>query len=327
MAQIKVLVAVFREAAGWVLDDEYIQRIRAVDPQLDVVAVMDRKGFARELPAAEIVFGGAMTANLFATAARLQWIQATSAGVDNLLTKVVRDSQVQITTAAGVHAVQGAEHALALMLAFARQIHTCLRAQVQTLWAADEVRPALDELYEKTVGLVGLGAIAQEIARRCKAFGMRVMAVKRREAVGAANVDVLLGPDGLERLLAESDYVVLAVPLTRQTRHRIGRRELKRMKGTAVLINICRGEVVDEPALVEALDAGRLGGAGLDVFDEEPLSPSSPLWRMPNVIITPHVAGNTPRYWQRCTDLFCDNLRRYLAGQRLTNLVDKEAGY
>ena len=327
MARTEVLVGVFRETTGWVLDEKYVENIRTVDPQLNVTVAVDRKDFARRLPEAEIVFDGALTSDLLTTAGKLRWIQATSAGVDRLLTRPVRDSQVQITTAAGVHAIQGSEHVLGMMLMFSRQLHECLRAQADARWAADQIRPHLDELYEKTLGLVGLGAIGQEIARRGKAFGMRVMAVKRENAVGAPNVDVLLKPDRLSDLLEKADYVVLTVPLTPKTRQLIGTRELKKMKPTAVLINISRGAIIDQPALIEALETGRIAGAGLDVFVEEPLRADSPLYRMPQVILTPHVAGNTPHYWRRCIDLFRDNLRRYLAGERLTNLVDKSAGY
>jgi phosphoglycerate dehydrogenase-like enzyme len=327
MAQVKVLVAVFRESTGWVLQDEHLQKIRAVDPHLDVAVVADRKAFARELPAAEIVFGGTFTEELLATANKLHWIQATSAGVDRLLSRRVRDSDILLTSASGVHPIQVCEHVLGMMLMFSRCLHRCVRAQVAQEWAQQQVRNDLNELYERTVGVVGLGAIGSEIARRCKAFGMQVIGIRRNVSTGAPNVDVLLDPDGLERLLTDSDYVVLTVPLVADTHRLIGRRELKRMKRTAVLINVARGDVIDQEALIEALEDGRIGGAGLDVFEDEPLPADSPLYRSERVIVSPHVAGITPRYWQRCVELFCDNLRRYLAGERLANLVDKAAGY
>jgi phosphoglycerate dehydrogenase-like enzyme len=185
------------------------------------------------------------------------------------------------------------------------------------------------ELYGKTVGIVGLGHIGSEVARLAKAFGCRVIATRRSavERTSGGAVDEVLPPSDLPYLLGESDFVVLAVPLTQETRELIGERELAAMKDSAVLINIGRGGSVDEPALVRSLKDGTIAGAGLDVFSQEPLPPESELWQLENVIMSPHLSGGTEIYNQRATDIFCENLRRYLENKTLMNVADASRGY
>ncbi|HXG41262.1 MAG TPA: D-2-hydroxyacid dehydrogenase [Dehalococcoidia bacterium] len=262
-------------------------------------------------------------------APRLRWLQLTSAGVDRLLESPVLRSGITVTTASGIHAVPIGEYVLGAMLALAKGFPQAMAAQRERAW-----RPYLpDELHGKTVAIVGLGAIGREVARLAKALGMRVLACRRscqepqERPPDAPEVDLLLPPSHLPQLLAEADYLVLAVPLTPETRGLIGRQELASMRQGACLINVARGPVVDEDALVEALRSGHLGGAVLDVFSQEPLPADSDLWGLPNVLLTPHISGGTPRYMERAVDLFCDNLRRYLAGEPLRNVVDPLRGY
>ncbi|MCH7998009.1 MAG: D-2-hydroxyacid dehydrogenase [Chloroflexi bacterium] len=288
-------------------------------------------GLARILTDAEVLFTSPlMPANITDRAPKLRWVQLTSAGVDRLLDGDLAKSGVTITTASGIHAVPIGEYVMGVMLAFAKGLPQAMRAQAERTW-----RPYLaEELYDKTVGIVGLGAIGGYVAKLAKADGMRVLALRRStrsrstgEAAGLDDVDELLPLSDLPYLLSEADYVVIAVPLTAESRGLIGERELRAMKPTARIINIARGAIIDEAALVQALNEKWIGGAALDVFDHEPLPPESELWGMENVILTPHISGGTPVYMERAVELFCDNLRCYLAGEPLRNVVEVERGY
>jgi len=225
-----------------------------------------------------------------------------------------------------------AETVVAMMLHFARGLDIAVRAQAEGRWLKapfDRADAPVREVAGSLTGVVGYGGIGREVARRVAALGGNVIATRRRpDAQGPAEAGVeVCGPDGLDRLLETSDYVVLAAPATAQTRGLIGARELARMRPDAVLINVARGALVDEAALVDALRSGRIRGAGLDVFAVEPLPDGHPLWGLPNVLITPHVSAYTHRFWEREVALVEENLARYLAGRPLLNLVDKQAGY
>jgi phosphoglycerate dehydrogenase-like enzyme len=259
-------------------------------------------------------------------APRLRWMQLTSAGVDRLLdAPVVRSGQVTVTTATGIHAVPISEFVIGAVLAFAKGFPRAARSQIEHKW-----NPYLPEEVEgKTLGVLGMGAIGSRVVALARALGMRVLAMRRSVAArrkGETGVE-FLPPAELPYLLGESDYVVLAVPLTPETRGLIGEKELRAMRPSAVLVNIARGAVLDEDALVRALKEGWIAGAALDVFRQEPLPPESPLWDLPNVLLTPHVSGGTPRYMERAAGLFSQNLRRYLSGEPLRNVVHPERGY
>jgi phosphoglycerate dehydrogenase-like enzyme len=242
------------------------------------------------------------------------------------------------TTTSGIH-VHVAELVMTMMLAFARKLRLLFENQEKAAWPPDRFTTFEPyELRDSTVGIIGYGVIGRQVGTICRAFGMRVLAADRPEVLtveppwrlpgsGTAVPDHLYDPSDIKSLLKESDYVVLAVPYTPQTRGLINADTLAVMKPTAVLINVARGNVVDEPALIEALKAGKIRGAGLDVYSEEPLPPTSPFWKLPNVIACPHVAGLSPHYLSRAATLFAENLRRYLAGEQLLNVVRKERGY
>src|SRR5438105_8763028 len=212
------------------------------------------------------------------------------------------------------------------MLAFAKRFPRAMRSQQEGRWNA--YWP--EELEDKTVGIMGIGAIGSRVAEIAGALGMRVLAMRRSvdsRQRGEGPVSEVLPPSDLPYLLRESDYVVVAVPLTPESHHLIGEGELRAMKPSAVIINIARGAVIDEQALIRALREGWIAGAALDVFEREPLPAASELWGMENVPLTPHISGGTRRYMERAVDLFCDNLRRYLAGEALRNVVDPARGY
>jgi len=269
------------------------------------------------------VIYGSVTPPLLAAAPALQWVHLTSAGVDRFLfPEMVRHPAV-MTNARGVAAVSIAEHAFALILAFTRGLPLAFRGQQERRWAA----PASIEICGQTLGIVGLGRVGHEVARRAAGFGLRVLAVDLNPVDRPESVACLWPPERLPDLCAEADILVNCAPLTPRTERMIGREQFARMKPSALLVNVSRGRVVDQDALVEALRAGRLAGAALDVMDPEPLPPDSPLWEMPNVILTAHSATRSQHFWRRMHELFCENLRRYVAGEPLLNVVDKRAGF
>ena len=260
-------------------------------------------------------------------APRLKWVQAWSAGTDGIRPSGVFEAGIPVTNLTGVHAIPIAEHVLMMMLILARDYKAFEKGARGRQWLSSD---AVNELYEKTVGVVGLGSIGRRVAKVCRGLDMRVIATRRTATAQQSNVqgaDELLKSSDLPSLLEQSDFVVLSCPLTPETRGLIGEKELRTMKSTAFLINIARGEVVDEPALKLALKEGWIAGAGLDVFWNEPMEQESELWDMPNVVMTPHMANTSPSEEARAAAIFDDNLARFIAGEPLRNLVDPGLGY
>ncbi|MDI6895245.1 MAG: D-2-hydroxyacid dehydrogenase [Bacillota bacterium] len=323
MEQLKIL-ALSR------LSDEGVAAIEAVAPGIRVLRAPTREEAEALVEEADVIYGTRLSAGAAARARQLKWVHAPAAGVDRLLTPELVSGPVAVTCSRGLHAHSLSEHAFALMLALARRLPEFWEDRRDRRWQRREGRV----LAGGALLVVGLGAVGTEVARKGLAFGMRVLAVRRTAHPGgggpadaAPGLKEVGGPDSLLRLLGRADWVVLCVPLTTETREMIGRRELEAMKPTAHLINVARGEVVDEPALVSALKEGRIAGAGLDVFAAEPLPPESELWGLPNVVITPHMGGSMEDYEERALGIFLDNLRRFLAGEPLRNVVDKGRGY
>lgn len=319
------------------LEDADIARIEALDPRIEVRRIT-REQLADEATTLAAVaeievlltfWGGRWqrTADLATLAPRLRWVQLASAGGDAVLHML--DRGVTFTTAAGVNASVIAECVLTYMLIFAKRWPEALRHQQ----AHEYTRFMPGEIAGATVGIVGFGHIGAEVAKRVRVLGCRVLATRRSLVLTAGgatphpDVDEMLPSEALPRLLAESDYLVLAAPLTAETRNLIDAAALRAMQRSAVLINVSRGELVDEPALIEALRDGTIAGAALDVTVQEPLPPESPLWDLPNVVLTPHISGIAPHHFTRVTDIFLDNLRRYLAAEPLANRIDAARGY
>jgi D-2-hydroxyacid dehydrogenase (NADP+) len=303
-----------------------LDTIHMLAPDMRVVVTRDRSEIEALLDEIEIAAGW-FPNNLVARAPRLRWFQQWGAGADWLMRYPdAIDRDFVLTNTSGVHAIPISEQIIGMLLMFARGLHRAMRAQAQQQWW--RAQPAdLFELAGKTMLLVGVGAIGARTAALASALGMTVEGIRRDPARTVAGVSAMYGPDQLRERLAHADVVVLTVPLSRATRSLIGAAELRAMKPTAYLVNIGRGGTVDEPALVQALSERWIAGAALDVFAEEPLPASSPLWAMENVIITGHYAGSTPNYNQRAMAIFLDNLRRYRTGEPLRNEVDKHAGY
>ncbi|MGH7777245.1 MAG: D-2-hydroxyacid dehydrogenase [Candidatus Dormibacterales bacterium] len=275
------------------------------------------------LESAEVWFGPPLSPAELAQAPRLRWLQAASAGVDQYMARELSEAGVALTSAAGAHGEQAPAHVFALILALAHRLPTFFARQAGHEWR-DETSMSL---AGATLLVVGLGAIGRGVAALGSAFSMRVLGVRRSGTGLVPGAQRVLPAGQLDGTIGEADWVVLACPLTPETRHLVDARRLGAMRRSAFLVNISRGSVVDEAALVDALRARRIAGAGLDVFEEEPLPASSPLWAMPNVIVTPHVAGSHPSYVSRLMPIFLDNLQRFLTGAPMRNLVDPARGY
>ncbi len=309
--------------AAFDLSEKHVKRIEENYP-VKVVVCAEPAQLRKTIRDADIIISSwSFPPRLIEAAPSLKWIHSVGAGVDGILTSDLVRSSVLITSSSGIHREPISEHVLTYMLCFSRGFHTFMRQQVQKKWN----RIGLDELAGKTVGIVGLGEIGSEIALKAKCLGMRVVAVKRTVGEKPGFVDELWSAGRLKKLLEESDFIVLSIPLTKTTAGLIGDEEFKSMKKSAYFINIGRGRLVQEEKLIQALKEGLIAGAGLDVFEKEPLPTESELWEMPNVIITPHVAGSNPYYFARAMSIFEENLKRFLKGDELVNLVDKKLGY
>ncbi|QBD79769.1 D-2-hydroxyacid dehydrogenase [Ktedonosporobacter rubrisoli] len=299
----------------------------------DVLCITNVDEFLSKLREAEILCSYWIPDNWRELAPHLRWLQASGAGIDELRPTGIlkRESGVEVTTAAGINAPTIAEYVFGSMLMFNRTWPEMVRLQDRHVWprSAHWYKLGGRELGEQTLGIVGLGSIGRQVARIARAFGMRILATRRSAQEGSQDPDVdqLFPQSQLRAMLGQSDYVVLAVPLTAETEQMIGEAELKAMQPHTYLVNVARGRVIDEKMLIEALREGWIAGAGLDVAAEEPLPSNSPLYSMPNVILTPHISGVSVHYNKRLTELFADNLRRYRAGEPLRNLYDPIRGY
>jgi phosphoglycerate dehydrogenase-like enzyme len=327
---LRVLEYVRYDDGVWNLPRVHVDALAAEFPDVRFDTPSDRAEADRMLPEADVVLGWAVRRANFESAARLRWIQLTAAGVGGVLFPELVESPVIVTNARGLHAVSMAEHALGVMLMFARKLHLARDAQTRRHWSQDEQwseAPPFGQLAGGTLGIVGFGAVGRALAARAGALGMRVLALRRNPASDPAPAEAQWGPERLHELIERSDWLALAAPLTPASRGMIGRDQIAHMPRHAILVNLGRGALVDEAALIEALAGGRIAGAALDVFQEEPLPEASPLWAMPQVIATPHVSGLGPRFWERTCALFASNLHRWNAGEPLENVVDKRAGY
>lgn len=277
------------------------------------------------LPGVDILLAiGRVKEEIIQNAPQLKWVQALSAGVDFLPLEEIARRGILLTNARGIHQIQMSEFALLLMLQWARRLPLIYRNQQSKRW--DPYIPC-GELYEKTLGILGPGSIGEAIARKAKAFGMRTLGYNHSGRETPGFDEICSGAEGLNRVLAESDYLIMLIPSTPETKGFLSLEQFRLMKPSAYFINLARGTVVNEGDLIEALQSGTIAGAALDVFEEEPLSEKSPLWNMDNVTITPHIAGLSPQYMQRASEIVFENIRRFLEGKPLINRVDPAAGY
>ncbi len=327
---MNILVGVISPAAIWVMPRSCVDQLRRDFPQHTFLDAWDRETIRRLLPDADVAFTPFVDRDVFPAATRLRWIQSPAVGVGSLMYPELHRSDVIVTSARGIRARSIADHVLGVTIALARRLPHALRAQAAHRWAQDELDGpgcGVFQLHGRCMGIVGLGAIGVEVATRAQAFGLEIVAIRRHVDRPSPPGIVVFGPDRLPDLLARSDVIVLSMPHTPETRQVIGARELAVVKRGALLVNIARGKLLDDEAVVSALRDGRLGGAALDVFTREPLDPASPYWDLPNVIVTPHTSGAMEDYWTPLVALFSENLRRFERGQPLLNVVDKAAGY
>lgn len=323
--------------------EDLIDKIRSVSRELEVeqIVLPNNRWPDDQVTEAEIYYANWGIPRLD-QAPNLKWVQTHVAGVDYLLEHPVWKSDVLLTSASGVHAVSIAQYVMAQMLAWSNRVPRWIKFQESGQWAKDRWKQFLPtELRGKTLGIIGYGSVGREVARLAKSFNMTILATKRDArrledtgymipGTGDRNGDLadrIYPPEATRSMVAECDFAVITAPLTSKTRHFVDEEMLRAMKSSAYLINVGRGAVVKEDDLVRALKKGWIAGAGLDVYEQEPLPENSPLWKLENVILSPHVSGFTPEYDARAVDLFTENLRRYLSGEPLLNLVNRERGY
>jgi len=325
---MRIVLAV-RDPPIWILPAAEVARIRASLPAHDVAEVQTEAERLAAFSAADVLVTTWIREAEAEALRQVRWIHSTAVGVRGLLRRGIVSRGVTVTNSRGVHAEPVAEHALALTLALRRGLHVAQARKLEGRWAQEELfELGAGPLSGACLLIVGLGAIGSRLAALASGIGMRVMGVRSRtDLPRPTGVERVFSADQLLEALPLADVVVLAAPHTPGTRAMVGRAELEAMRHSAVLINVARGALVDEQALVGALEQGRIAGAGLDAFAREPLAPDSPLWRLPNVLITPHSASFRSDYWRPTVDLFLDNIGRFLRGEPLVNVVDPGRGY
>lgn len=336
---MNVLIVLKHRFQLWTAPDWFVEELRSEFPDVTFSYHRSYDDIAADLAQAEVVVSWSLNADQIKAARHLCWIHSTAAAIHQLLIPEVVNSKIQLTNASSVHGPVVAEHVLSLMFALAKHTPAAVRFQQQHQWGQDAMtqqRPPIRELRGAVLGIVGVGAIGGYVARIASAMGMRVIAIRNNVEKGVdwlqsddatRSQHRVYGPKDLHTMLKEADFVVISAPVTGSTEKMMDAEALGKMKSDAYLINVARGALIDEPALIQALETRTIGGAALDVFEQEPLPPDSPLWDMDNVLITPHQGGLSHNLWQRQYQLFSENLRRFLNGAPLLGLVNKGAGY
>jgi phosphoglycerate dehydrogenase-like enzyme len=327
---MRLLIVLHHRFHFWQAPPWFAERLRLDFPGLEVVHLSTYERVNEEIAEAEVVIGWSLRGEQIKAAKKLRWIHSTATAVHALMSPELRASNVVITNARDVHGPVVAEHAMALVFALAKRLPQAMRYQQQKHWAQEdlwEASPPPREIRGANVTIIGMGGIGKPLAKLAKSIGMTVIGVRADGARSCEGVDIVYGFDHLEEAVREADFVVLALPLTEKTDRLMNAERLSGLKQHAYLINVGRGALIDESALVEALQNRSLAGAALDVTNQEPLSPNSPLWGMENVLITPHTAGLTDKMWERHYESFVENLRRFLKGEPLLWIVDKGKGY
>jgi D-2-hydroxyacid dehydrogenase (NADP+) len=329
-AKTKLIVCVKHPFSEWTAKPTLAEAIRDRWPQMRVVFLANYDTLAKELPDAHIFVGASLRPEQFAHAKQLKWIHSTAAGVSQLMYPELRNSGVIVTNPSGIFSPPMAEHTMGMILALARNFPDTVRFQDAAKWAQQDLwdKPQhLSEVNGSLLLIVGYGSIGRELAKRAQAFGMRIWGVTRSGKGDTTHAERIQPASELHQALPHADYIVIAAPDTPETKHLIGAEQIARMKRGARLINIGRGSLLDEAALMAALQSGQLSGAALDVTTPEPLPSDSALWKAPNLFITPHTSGVSDRLWQRETELLLRLLDEWFAGKELSNCVDLSRGY
>jgi phosphoglycerate dehydrogenase-like enzyme len=327
---MNVLIWIQQPVLAWTIPPSHVERLRATFPGFSFTNARDEHHVRDAIRDADVAFTWILKADMVADARRLRWVHSSAVAVGTLPLGELAARDIAVTNSRGIQSTAIAEHVIAMMLALSRGLVTIVRRQDARSWAQNDMigdrSPWL--VNGQRMGIIGLGTIGQAVAVRAAALGMDVVGVRRRPEQGAVpGVREVVGPARIPTVIASSDVLVLAAPWTGATDRLLDGEAIATMKRGAVVINVARGQLVDESALAAALEAGRLRGAALDVFADEPLAPSSPFWSLPNVIVSPHTSGFRADHWDAVIDLFEEQLRRFLDGRPLLNQVDCEAGY
>jgi phosphoglycerate dehydrogenase-like enzyme len=326
----KLLICVHHPFDQWSAPSWFPERLQQQFPQINVVHLPDSQHVDKEIVDSEIVVGWSVRPGQIAAARKLRWIHSPAAAVNQLMFPEVVDSEILVTNAREVHGPVVAEHVVALIFALAKKIPGSVLLQEKRIWGQQILwneLPRVREVAGATLGLVGLGSIGRPVVKSAKALRMRVITVREHPEKGSEGADAVFGPSQTDEIFRRADYIVLAAPVTAATTAIANAERLALMKPDACLINVSRGQLVDETALVIGLRERKIGGAALDVFPTEPLAAGSPLWDVPNLLITPHTAALTDKLWERHYALLSENLRRYLNREPLLAVVDKRKGY
>lgn len=329
-AETKLVICVWHPFTEWRPKPLMAEAIRKHWPEMRVVHLPDYDRLPEELPDTDIFVGYSLRAKQLKDAKKLKWIHSTAAGVAQLMYPELRESGLLVTNPSGIFSVPMAEHTMGLLVALARNFPDSVRQQNAKRWSQQELwdkPPHLTELNGQVLLIVGYGSIGREVAKRATAFEMRVWGVTRSGDGERAHAEKILPAARLHEALPSADYVLIAAPETPETKQLIGATEIAKMKRGARLVNVARGSLLDEAALIRALENGGLGGAALDVAETEPLPTGSPLWTAPNLMITPHTSGVSDRLWVRQTGILMELLERWFDGREMFNRVDFARGY
>ncbi len=324
--RLSLVINVTRDKRVHAILEKNIARNRKVSAMFERRYIMSRAELMKEIPTADVLFSFGVPEDAIAAADNLKWLHFASAGVDRSISPTLLAKRIRLSSSRGIHATAISEYIIMQMLAFSKSLRNAYRYQDKHEWKFEELAKGKFDLDGKTVGIIGLGSIGQKVARIAAALGMKV--------VGTVNtprnlryVDKVYAPSKLDAVLKQSDFVILSTPLTEKTFHIIGKYELSIMKASACLVNIGRGKLIDEKALIAAIKSKRIAGAALDVFEREPLAADSPFWGMKNVSVTPHYSGMADDLWEKVAERFCENALRFRYGKPLIGAVSRVKKY
>ena len=327
---MKTLIVHYHSFELWHAPSWIRERLQQDFPDHQFLQLQNYDRVPDEIADTDVFIGWSLRAEQFAKAKKLRWIHSPAAAVHQLMYPELIQSNVVLTNSTGIHGPVVAEHAMTVLLALAKCLPQAMQYQAKHEWSQDQLwhsQPRPREVADATVAVIGMGGIGREFTTRAKAMGMKVLAVRENRSKGPEGADAVFGPEQIDEVLPQSDYVLLCTPVTPATTDIMNAARLSKMKPDAYLINVARGPLIDEAALLDTLQHRRIAGAALDVFNEEPLPANSPFWALDNVLITPHTAAVTDRLWERHYQLIAENMKRFLAGKELLNAVDKSRGY
>jgi phosphoglycerate dehydrogenase-like enzyme len=327
---MKTLIVHYHSFELWHAPSWIRERLQQDFPGHQFIQLQNYDRVPQEIADTDVFIGLSLRPEQFAAAKRLRWIHSPAAAVHQLMYPELIKSSVALTNSTGVHGPVVAEHAITLLLALAKRLPQAMQYQAKHEWSQNQLwqgSPRPREVADSTVLVIGMGSIGREFAARAKALGMRILAIRENPAKGLDGADAVYGSAQIDDVLPQADYVLLCTPVTPATTGIMNAARLGKMKPDAYLINVARGPLIEEAALLDALQHRRIAGAALDVFNQEPLPADSPFWSLDNILVTPHTAAVTDRLWERHYRLIVDNMKRFLAGERLLNEVDKSRGY